>query len=170
VPDNCPHCGTRLPAVVDAYCSECRGDLSAPGVPQGEAPPAHAGAIGGSSGTGTTSPWLFLFLALVCAAVGSLKAVQGDRDEALSVGFGATAFWLWCAAATHLGVSRAGWFVFFALVCVVVATGNAVRGERAEARKILFWSTPFWLVCAAWSRWGWASRQSIEGTSKVTRK
>ncbi|MFO0927960.1 MAG: hypothetical protein U0736_13120 [Gemmataceae bacterium] len=25
--DRCPHCGVRLPSVVDAFCSECRGPL-----------------------------------------------------------------------------------------------------------------------------------------------
>ena len=29
MPRSCPHCGTTLPAVVDAYCPECREDLSA---------------------------------------------------------------------------------------------------------------------------------------------
>lgn len=28
MPQNCPHCGTVLPAVVDAFCPECREDLS----------------------------------------------------------------------------------------------------------------------------------------------
>jgi hypothetical protein len=28
MPDTCPHCGFRLPMVVDAYCPECREDLS----------------------------------------------------------------------------------------------------------------------------------------------
>lgn len=25
---SCPHCGVKLPAVVDAFCPECRADLS----------------------------------------------------------------------------------------------------------------------------------------------
>ena len=28
VPQTCPHCGIALPPVVDAYCPECREDLS----------------------------------------------------------------------------------------------------------------------------------------------
>lgn len=27
MPQTCPHCGTALPAVVDAFCPECREDL-----------------------------------------------------------------------------------------------------------------------------------------------
>jgi hypothetical protein len=30
VPDTCPHCGFRLPAVVDAFCPECREPLDEP--------------------------------------------------------------------------------------------------------------------------------------------
>src|SRR5947208_914034 len=26
--DLCPHCGAKLPAIRDAFCSECRGDLT----------------------------------------------------------------------------------------------------------------------------------------------
>jgi hypothetical protein len=26
--DLCPHCGAKLPAIRDAFCSECRGDLA----------------------------------------------------------------------------------------------------------------------------------------------
>jgi hypothetical protein len=29
MPQTCPHCGIALPAVVDAFCPECREDLSA---------------------------------------------------------------------------------------------------------------------------------------------
>jgi hypothetical protein len=29
MPQSCPHCGTALPGVVDAFCPECREDLSA---------------------------------------------------------------------------------------------------------------------------------------------
>ena len=35
MPQACPHCGSTLPAVIDAYCPECREDLSAtPGAPE----------------------------------------------------------------------------------------------------------------------------------------
>ena len=30
--DACPHCGVKLPAVVDAFCPECRESLSEPTV------------------------------------------------------------------------------------------------------------------------------------------
>ena len=29
MPQSCPHCGITLPAVVDAFCPECREDLNA---------------------------------------------------------------------------------------------------------------------------------------------
>jgi hypothetical protein len=38
----CPHCGTKLPAMVDAFCPECRNDL-------GEAPSSEPPARGPSA-------------------------------------------------------------------------------------------------------------------------
>jgi hypothetical protein len=47
--DSCPHCGAPLPAVRDAFCPECRGDLSE--VPQGAtAGPRRDAFPGGSPG------------------------------------------------------------------------------------------------------------------------
>ena len=40
MPNTCPHCGFRLPIVVDAYCPECREDLSEPPLSDDEGAPA----------------------------------------------------------------------------------------------------------------------------------
>ena len=45
---SCPHCGTRLPAVVDAFCPECRNDLDEAPAPEQPAftRPARRGIVG----------------------------------------------------------------------------------------------------------------------------
>lgn len=46
--DTCPHCGTTLPAVRDAFCPDCRGDLEeAPERPPTPQPAQTAPATGG---------------------------------------------------------------------------------------------------------------------------
>lgn len=46
--ESCPHCGVRLPPVSDAFCGECRGDLSEP--PGGLVEPAKVTTIAAAEG------------------------------------------------------------------------------------------------------------------------
>src|SRR6516162_10246187 len=95
MPDTCPHCGTRLPAVVDAFCPECREDLSAPPARAAAPQPAHAENM--ERNWGRYQLLGFLLLALLCGVIGLVNALRGDQDEALRVGFGSVSFWLLCA-------------------------------------------------------------------------
>ncbi len=83
MPQNCPHCGIALPAVVDAFCPECREDLSETPESLAYVPPPAPPVVPGPP-TPTTreifraqsariAPWvtaIFLVLAALRAATG----------------------------------------------------------------------------------------------------
>jgi hypothetical protein len=64
----CPYCGAKLPLVVDAFCPECRGELSAP--PTGLAPSA-----GGQPPEPVAAQPLGLPLGRILGGIGALAGV-----------------------------------------------------------------------------------------------
>jgi hypothetical protein len=49
MPEHCPHCGVQLPAIRDAFCSECGNDLAE--ILDNRASPANRGPARGNAGT-----------------------------------------------------------------------------------------------------------------------
>lgn len=96
MPETCPHCGAKLPMVVDVFCPECRKDLSEPPATwRGPPPPAE------TTGTTPLRVMWFEFLAGVCLVAAVVKACQGDRDEATRIALISAPFWLALAAWTY---------------------------------------------------------------------
>lgn len=97
----CQHCGTALPAVVDAFCPECRADLSQ--TPQEVTDTARrtAAAITGTAeGVGAGYGRFYLTMAPLACCGAALKFVR-ERDWELAtvalagaIGFGFLWYWL----------------------------------------------------------------------------
>src|SRR4051794_8778830 len=82
--DTCPHCGEPLPAVVDAFCSECRERL--------DEPPVIRDAAAGQDDRQPVSQQPFpIGILLLIAGVGAtllglLALARGNWPEALYMG------------------------------------------------------------------------------------
>jgi hypothetical protein len=87
--DTCPHCGTRLPVSVDAFCPDCRQPLGEPpGGPRtgverpSESRPGHRRVLLGV---------VIMFGGLAAILVGALACVRRNWPEALVTGGGGLA-------------------------------------------------------------------------------
>ena len=99
MPDACPHCGIRLPVVVDALCPECRRDLSETPGPVGDAPsPTGDDRWAGRSGLErwwhglpSWTVW-YGFLGLVVFSGAVIAAVTGEKERATQYAIAAAAW------------------------------------------------------------------------------
>jgi hypothetical protein len=72
MPKVCPHCGTSLALIDDAFCPECRGSLEEARIPQptaSEGNPLRGSPVNKEVGTNLTIPGRFLILVTVVVAV-----------------------------------------------------------------------------------------------------
>lgn len=107
MPQKCPHCGIALPAVVDAFCPECREDLSE--TPESLAyvpPPAPLPVVGPVSkdlrylaNTNTVARWTLT--ALIVSGVSAIMLIVGLISSD----------WELALVAVFLLVLSAGWVV-----------------------------------------------------------
>ncbi|HEX4607875.1 MAG TPA: zinc ribbon domain-containing protein [Urbifossiella sp.] len=148
----CPHCGTELPAVVDAFCPSCRDRLDEPPLPLSLASYEHpvAAPVRSGSPAGTTPwPWrLRLFLvafygAAVLFGFGAAKPdEQAGRDAVLSAVMAVALGW-WAVADARarrrpIPLLARPWFVLFA--------GLLVPGYVVRTRG---WRGAVWVVAHA---------------------
>ena len=71
----CPHCGVTLPTVVDAFCPQCREDLSATPEEARETAKLTRAAVLGTPEEEQSKGAVYLLLATVGAAIGLITAV-----------------------------------------------------------------------------------------------
>ncbi len=76
MPDTCPHCGSRLPNVVDAFCPECRKPLR-------EAPPPLADT---ARGDGFGLGLLAILAGSAAMVVGLVALLRGNLADAIYTG------------------------------------------------------------------------------------
>jgi len=97
MPEVCPHCGERLPFVVDAFCPECRERLDDPPFPAREAPSAEAAKPPDRI---IPSPWRAVWCAfLACVWLIAAVRVAIDRDWTAAALGAIGAIVLFCVAA-----------------------------------------------------------------------
>ena len=77
----CPHCGVALPAVVDAFCPECREPLGEPPEPRA-ATGAGAPAGGGASPRRVAWPKVAIGLGAAVGVLGALARSGALAGEA----------------------------------------------------------------------------------------
>ncbi|MCI0458363.1 MAG: hypothetical protein L0Z62_15470 [Gemmataceae bacterium] len=84
--EKCPHCGTRLPLVVDAFCPECFSPLE-----EQQFQPGGSPAADGGSPAERRAAWVTLLIMLGGAAglfAAVLAATRGSWADAVYTGAG----------------------------------------------------------------------------------